>query len=199
MLEGAVGAEGIYELPETYWSGSWIISLSNRKLMNIFQLLHGHAQNQMKGTVLKIAFWYISLDCSQMQLLVLQTKNNNLFYLIEASFGFLANSQVIWCNQSFPKDAKEFKAFHFLLGFLLPKNKAPWISLFAVQSEILITKTAGGRSNEHLYMGQQDKKKKDDRSGSIGKSSFPSFALTSLYFMPWSGSSRGEVTMKLKS
>lgn len=40
--------------------------------MNISQLLQGHAQNQMKATVLnalEIAFWCISLDVSKYKLL----------------------------------------------------------------------------------------------------------------------------------
>lgn len=66
--------------------------------MNVFQLLDGYAQNQMKGTILnalEIASGYISLDCSQIQLLVIQIQNDNLYCLIEASFGFLANSHQI--------------------------------------------------------------------------------------------------------
>lgn len=61
--------------------------------MNMFQLLHGHAQNQMKGTILnalEIAFGYILLGCSQIQLLAIQIQNDNLHCLTEASFGFLA-------------------------------------------------------------------------------------------------------------
>lgn len=162
MLEGADGAESVYELSRIYWSGSRIISLSNRNVMNIFQLLHGHAQNQMKGTVLtprKLHFGTSHWMVAKWNFLyyrprtkIYSTKSN------ENRLDFLANSQVIRCDQSFSRDTKEFKAFHFLLGFLLPKNRAPWISLFAVQLEILITKTAGGRSNEHLYIGQRDKK-----------------------------------------
>lgn len=48
-----------------------------------------------EGTILNVletAFGYISLDCSQIQLLVIQIQNDNLQHLTEASFGFLADS-----------------------------------------------------------------------------------------------------------
>ena len=66
--------------------------------MNIFQIFHGHAQNKMKGTflnALEIAFGCFSLDCSQIQLHVIQMQNDDSHCLTEASFGFSATSHQV--------------------------------------------------------------------------------------------------------
>lgn len=197
MLKRTVSAEGVYELSRIYWSGSWIISLSNRKLMNIFQLLHGHAQNQMSGTALnalEIAFWYISLACSQIQLLVIQTQNDK-FTLLDRSIIWIFDkfsSYIMW-SILFQR-CKIIQCIPFSPRFsFLPKNNASWISLFAVQSEILILKISSGMSNEHLKYGLRGPKKWQKRESWETHSSLPS-----LYFMPRSVSGMGEETMKLK-
>lgn len=176
MLKRAVSAEGVYELSRIYWSGSWIILLSNRKLMNIFQLLHGHAQNQMSGTALnalEIAFWYISLACSQIQLLVIQTQNDK-FTLLDRSIIWIFDkfsSYIMW-SILFQR-CKIIQCIPFSPRFsFLPKNNASWISLFAVQSEILILKISSGMSNEHLKYGLTGPKKWQKRS--LGKPTLPS-------------------------
>lgn len=120
--------------------------------------IKGRAQCRMNA--LEIAFWYISLDCSQIQLLVTQIQNDNLHCLIEASFGFLANShQIIRCDQSFSRDKNNAKYSIFSLGFHSYQRIMDLDTLIhSSVREILMPQTPNGRSNEHLNMTKEDRK-----------------------------------------